>query len=119
MELGFKYITVQNAGLNEAQAGIKIEGRNINNIRYADDTTFMAELEEDVKSLLMKVEEESEKAGLKLKPFKKLRTWHSVSLVQFSSVIQSCPTLCDPMDCSTSGFPVHHQLPELGQTHVH
>ena len=119
MELWFKYITVQNTGLNEAQAGIKIEGRKINNIRYANDTTLMAELEEEVKSLLMKMEEESEKAGLKLKPFKTLRTWHSVSLVQFSSVIQSCPTLCDPMDCSTPGFPVHHQLPELGQTHVH
>ena len=73
MELGFKYVTVQNAGLNEAQAGIKTEGTNINNIRYADDTTIMAQLEE-VKSILMKVGEESEKAGFKLKPFKKLRT---------------------------------------------
>ena len=56
---------MQNAGLDEAQAGIKISGRNINNIRYADDTTLMAESEE-LKSLLMKVKEESEKAGLKL-----------------------------------------------------
>ena len=55
-----------NAGLDEAQAGIKITGRNINNFRYADDTTFMAESEEELKSLLMKVEEESEKVGLKL-----------------------------------------------------
>ena len=55
-----------NAGLEEAQAGIKIAGRNINNLRYADDTTFMAESEEDLKSLLMKVKEESEKVGLKL-----------------------------------------------------
>ena len=55
---------MQNAGLDEAQAGIKIVGRNINNLRYADDTTFMAEREEELKSLLMK--EESEKAGLKL-----------------------------------------------------
>ena len=55
-----------NAGLNEAQAGIKIAGRNINNLRYADDTIFMAESEEELKSLLMKVKEESEKAGLKL-----------------------------------------------------
>ena len=54
-----------NAGLNEAQAGIKIAGRNINNLRYADDTTLMAESEE-LKSLLMKVKEESEKAGLKI-----------------------------------------------------
>ena len=57
---------MRNAGLEEAQAGIKIAGRNINNIRYADDTTLMAESEEELKSLLMKVKEESEKAGLKL-----------------------------------------------------
>ena len=57
---------MRNAGLDEAQAGIKIAGRNINNLRYADDTTLMAESEEDLKSLLMKVKEESEKAGLKL-----------------------------------------------------
>ena len=55
-----------NAGLDEEQVGIKIAGRNINNLRYADDTTLMAESEEELKSLLMKVEEESEKAGLKL-----------------------------------------------------
>ena len=55
-----------NVGLDEAQAGIKIAGRNINNLRYADDTTLMAESEEELKSLLMKVKEESEKAGLKL-----------------------------------------------------
>ena len=55
-----------NAGLDEAQAGIKIAGRNINNLRYADDTTVMAESEEELKNLLMKVEEEREKAGLKL-----------------------------------------------------
>ena len=57
---------MRNAGLEEAQAGIKIAGRNINNLRYADDTTFMAENEEEVKSLLMKVKEENEKVGLKL-----------------------------------------------------
>ena len=55
-----------NVRLDEAQAGIEIVGRNINNLRYADDTTLMAESEEEVKSLLMKVKEESEKAGLKL-----------------------------------------------------
>ena len=55
-----------NAGLDEAQAGIKIDGRNINNLRYTDDTTLMAESEEELKSLLMKVKEESEKVGLKL-----------------------------------------------------
>ena len=57
---------MQNAGLDKAQAGIKIARRNINNLRYADDTTLMAESEEELKSLLMKVKEESEKAGLKL-----------------------------------------------------
>ena len=57
---------MRNAGLEEAQAGIKIAGRNINNLRYADDTTLMSESEEELKSLLMKVKEESEKAGLKL-----------------------------------------------------
>ena len=57
---------MQNAGLDKAQAGIKIAGRNINNLRYADDTTLMAESEEELKSLLMKAKEESKKAGLKL-----------------------------------------------------
>ena len=57
---------MRNAGLEEAQAGVKIAGRNINNLRYADDTTLMAESEEELKSLLMKVKEESEKVGLKL-----------------------------------------------------
>ena len=57
---------MRNAGLEEAQAGIKIAGRNINNLRYADDTTLMAESEEELKSLLLKVKEESEKLGLKL-----------------------------------------------------
>ena len=61
----FKYI-MRNAGLEEAQAGIKIAGRNINNLRYADDPTLMAESEEELKSLLTKVKEESEKVGLKL-----------------------------------------------------
>ena len=64
-----------NAGLDEAQAGIKIARRNINNLRYADDTTLMAESKEELESLLMKVKEESEKAGLKL-TFRKLRLWH-------------------------------------------
>ena len=63
--------------MDEAQAVIKIAGRNINNLRYADDTTLTAESEERLKSLLMKVKEESEKGGLKLK-FRKLRSWHLV-----------------------------------------
>ena len=80
---------MKNAGLDEAQAEIKIAGRNINNLRYADDTTLMAESEEELKSLLIKVKQESEKVGLK------------------NEVSQSCPTLCDPMDCNLLGSSVH------------
>ena len=97
---------MRNAGLIEAQAGIKIARRNNNNLRYADDTTLMAESEEELKSLLMKVKEESEKVGLR------------EASVQFSSVAQSCLTLCDPMNGSTPGLPVHHQL-QFTQIHVH
>ena len=69
---------MRNAGLKEAQAGIKVAGRNINNIRQADDTTLMAESEEELTSLLIKVKEESEKVGLKLNIHRKLRSWHLV-----------------------------------------
>ena len=68
---------MRNAGLDEAQAGIKIARRNLNNLRYADDTTLMAESEEELKSLLMKVKEESEKVGLN-SIFRKPRSWHPV-----------------------------------------
>ena len=68
---------MRNAGLEEAQAGIKIAGRNINNLRYADDTTLMAESKEELKSLLIKVKGKSEKAGLN-STFRKLRSWHPV-----------------------------------------
>ena len=68
---------MRNAGLDEAQAGIKIAGRNTNNLRCADDTTIMAESEDELKSLLMKVKEESVKVGLK-STFRKLRSWHLV-----------------------------------------
>ena len=68
---------MRNAGLEEAQAGIKIAGRNINNLRYSDDTTLMAESEEELKSLLMKVKEESEKVGLNLN-IQKMKSWHLV-----------------------------------------
>ena len=71
---------MRNAGLKETQAGIKIARRNINNLRYADDTTLMAESEEELKSLLMKVKEESEKVGLKLN-IQKTRSWHLVPSV--------------------------------------
>ena len=74
---------MRNAGQDEAQAGIQIAGRNINNLRYADDTTFMAESQEELKSLLMKVKEESEKVGLKLNIQKtkimasgRITSWH-------------------------------------------
>ena len=68
---------MRNAGLDEAQGGIKIAGWNINNLRYADDTTLMAESKEELKSLLMEVKEKSQKAGLKL-TIRKLRSWHLV-----------------------------------------
>ena len=67
---------MRNTGLDEPQAGIKTAGRNINNQRYADDTTLMAESEEELKSLLIKVKEESENAGLKLNIWKKKKTQH-------------------------------------------
>ena len=70
---------MRNAGLEDAQSGIKIARKNINNFRYATDITLMAESEEELKSLLMKVKAESEKAGLKLK---KLRSWHLFPLLQ-------------------------------------
>ena len=164
---------MRNAGLEEAQAGIKIAGRNINNFRYADDTTLMEESEEELKSFFMKVKEESEKFGLKLNIQKMkimasgpITSWeidgeivetlsdfifmgskitadgdcsHEIKRclllgrkvmtnldsifksrdIEFSSVTQSCRTLCDPMNRSTPGLPVHHQLPEFTQTHVH
>ena len=66
---------MRNAGLDEAQAGMKIAGRNINILRYADDTSLMAESKEELKSLLMKVKEESEKLGLS-STFRKLKSWH-------------------------------------------
>ena len=68
---------MRNAGLDEAQAGIKIAGRNISNLRYTDNTTLMAESEEELRSLLTKVKEKSEKAGLN-STFKILRSWYSV-----------------------------------------
>ena len=156
---------MRHTGLEETQARIKISGRNINHLRYADDTTLMVESAEELKSLLMKVNEESEKVSLKLniqktKIMGPILSWqisgekvtdlilggfkitandycsHEIkrhlllerkamtnlvqfSSVHFSSVAQSCPTLCDPMNCSTPGVPVHHQLLESTQTHVH
>ena len=79
---------MRNAGLDEAQAGIKTAGRNTNNLRYADDTSLMAESEEELKSLLMKVKEESEKVGLKLN-------------IQKTKIIASCPITSWQIDGET------------------
>ena len=85
---------MRNTRLDEAQAGIKIAGRNINNLRYADDTTLMAESKEELKSLLTKMKE-SEKVGLKLNIQKtKIMESGPIRSVQFSSVDQLCLTLC-------------------------
>ena len=79
---------MRNAGLDEAQAGIKIAGRNINNLRYADDTTLMAENEEELKNILMKVKEDSEKVGLKLN-------------IQKTKIMASGPITSWPVDWET------------------
>ena len=85
---------MRNAGLEEAQAGIKIAGRSINNLRYADDTTLMAESEEELKSLLMKVKEESEKVGLKLSVQKtKIMASGSITLWQMGKQWKQWQTL--------------------------
>ena len=109
---------MQNARMDEAQAGIKIAGRNINNLRYADNTTLRPESEEELNSLLMKVKEESEKVGLKLNIQKtKIMAFGPISSVHL--IAKSCPTFCNPMDRITPGIPVHHQLTEFTQTHFH
>ena len=92
---------MRNTGLDEAQAGIKVAGRNINNLRYADDTTLMAESKEELKSLVMKVKEESEKTGLN---FNIQITKIMASGTIAAKSLQSCLTLCDPTDDS-------HQAP--------
>ena len=97
---------MRNAGLEETQAGIKIAGRNFNNLRYADDTTLMAGSEEELKSLLMKVKEESEKVGLKLKiqqtkimasgsSFTLIKRLFSSSLLSFIRVVSSVREILD------------------------
>ena len=98
---------MRNAGLEETQAGIKIAGRNLNNLRYADDTTLMAESEEELKILLIKVKEESEKVGLKLKIQKtKIMASSAVSSWEIDGETVG-PTLSDPMDCSLPGSSIH------------
>ena len=88
---------MRNTGLEEAQAGIKIAGRNINNLRYADDTTLMAESEEELKSLLMKVKEESEKVGLKLNIQKKIKN----NSIQKTKIMASSPITSWEIDAET------------------
>ena len=85
---------MRNPGLDEAQAGIKNDGRNINNLRYADDTTLMAESEEEVKSLLMKVKEESEKVGLKLN-LQKTKTMASGPIIWWEIHGETVETVSD------------------------
>ena len=85
---------LRNAGLDEAQAGIKIAERNINNLRYADDTTLMAESEEELKNLLVKVKEESEKAGLKLN-IQKMKSTESYPITSWQIVGQTVETVRD------------------------
>ena len=104
---------MRNARLDEAQAGIKIAWRNINNLKYTIDTTFIAESKEELKSLLMKLKEESEKVGFPLEEI------FYLLYCCCCSVSQECLTICDPMDCSRPGCPVLHHHPELAQTHVH
>ena len=116
---------MRNARLDEAQAGIKTAGRNINNLRYADDANLMAESEKELKSLLMKVKEEGEKVGLKLN-IQNAKIMASGSIISWqidgetngnserlsifaaaaAKSLQSCLTLCDPIDSSPPGCPV-------------
>ena len=97
---------MRNPGLDEAQDGIKIARRNINNLRYADDTTLMAESEEELKSLLMKVKEENEKASLKLNIQKTKIVASGPIAAAAAKSLQLCLTLCDPIDSSPPGSPV-------------
>jgi len=91
---------MRNAGLQEAQAGIKTAGRNINNLRYADDTTLMAESEEELKSLLMKVKVESEKVGLKLNIQKtKIMVSGPITSWEIDEVIDISPSILDSSLC--------------------
>ena len=90
-----------NAGLDELQAGIKIGGRNINNLRYVNNITLMAESEEELKSLLMRLKEENERAGLRINIIKA-----KIMAAAAAKSLQSCPTLCEPIDGSPPGSPV-------------
>ena len=106
---------MRNAGLEEAQAGIKIAGRNITNLRYADDTTLMAESEEELKSLLMKVKEESEKVGLKLN-IQKMRIMASGPITSWQIGGETVETVADFILGSsniTAGGDCSHEIKRL------
>ena len=106
---------MRNAGLEETQAGIKIAGRNINNLRYADDITLMAESEEEQKSLLMKGKEESEKAGLKLS-IQKTKIMASGSITSWQIDVETMETVIDFMFFNsriTAGGEYNHQIKML------
>ena len=100
---------MRNAGLEETQAGIKIAGRTINNLRYADDTTLMAESEEDLKSLLMKVKEESEKVGLKLN-IQKTKIMASGSITSWEIDGETVETMSDFILKSAKSSPKSLQM---------
>ena len=103
---------MQNAGLDEAQGGIKIVGRNVNNFRYAVDTTFMAESEEELKSLLMEVKEESEKAGLKLS-IQKTKIMASSPITSWQIDVETMETVRDFMFWGfriTAGSDCSHEI---------
>ena len=114
---------MRDAGLEEAQAGIKIAGRNIDNLRYADDTTLMAESEEELKSLLMKLKEESEKVGLSLNIQKtKIMASGPISSAQFSSVQFSHSVMSNslqPHESQHARPPCSSRSLEFTQTQVH
>ena len=102
---------MQNAGLDETQAGIKIAGRNINNLRYADNIILMAEREEELKSLLIKVKEESEKVGLKLN-IQKTKIMASSPITSFSECLALSQLFYSPLSLSSSSsFVLLHFLP--------
>ena len=110
---------MRNAGLDEAQAGLKVAGRNINNLRYADDTILMAESEEELKSLLMKVKEESEKVGLKLN-IQKTKIMASIPITSWEIDGETVETVSDFIlggskitadgDCSQDAYSLEGKL---------
>ena len=108
---------MRNAGLDEAQTRIKIAGRNINNLRYADDTTLMAESEEELKSLLMKVKEESEKTGLKLN-FQKTKITLSGPITSWHIDGETMQTVTDFIFCHEGGVICISEVIDISPNHL-